>query len=199
MTLADILVPLIAALIGWFTNYIAVKMLFRPRTPVRILGMTLHGLVPKRQRELAEKIGETVSTSLVSHDDITEVLRSPEVQARITEEVEGEIDSFLQKFVGGNPMVAMFLQGESFTQVRALLVQQLQAKTPVMLEHVVETVEQKVDFKKIVQQKIESFDLGQLEDLIYRVSAQELKTIELLGGVLGFLVGLLQVAVMKLV
>lgn len=198
MTLSDIFIPLIAALIGWITNYIAIRMLFRPRRPVTVAGITLHGLIPKRQKELAENIGETVSKSLVNHDDVTAVLRTPEVQEKISREVEGEIDAFLEKFLSGNPMVAMFLQGEMLQQVKGVLVQQLEARTPHLLEQVIDTLEEKVDFKAIVQRKIEGFDLGELEDLIYRISSKELKTIEVLGAVLGFLVGLLQVALMHL-
>lgn len=196
MTLSDIIIPFIAALIGWITNYIAIRMLFRPRRPVAIGGITFHGLIPKRQKELAENIGETVSKSLISHDDVTAVLRTPEVQERMSREVEGEIDAFLEKFLAGNPMVAMFLQGEMLEQVKGVLMQQFEARTPHLLEQIIGTLEDKVDFKAIVQRKIEGFDLGELEALIYRISANELKTIEVLGGVLGFIVGLVQVAIM---
>lgn len=56
--------PFVAALIGWFTNFVAVKMLFRPRKAVRILGIRFQGLVPRRQKELAEKIAETVEKKI---------------------------------------------------------------------------------------------------------------------------------------
>jgi uncharacterized membrane protein YheB (UPF0754 family) len=64
---------------------------------------------------------------------------------------------------------------------------------------VVERVEHRLDVSEIVRAKIEAFDLSKLEAIIYEVSARELKTIEILGGVLGFLVGLGQVAIMMLV
>jgi uncharacterized membrane protein YheB (UPF0754 family) len=55
MTISQILIPLISAFIGWFTNWIAIKMLFHPKEPKRILGIRFHGIFPKRQGHFAEK------------------------------------------------------------------------------------------------------------------------------------------------
>ena len=63
------LLPLIAALIGWMTNYIAVKMLFHPKEPKKIVGITFHGVFPKRQNVLAEKLGQLVADELFSISD----------------------------------------------------------------------------------------------------------------------------------
>ncbi|MEZ4979183.1 MAG: DUF445 family protein, partial [Chitinophagales bacterium] len=56
-----LLLPIIAGLIGWLTNFLAVKMLFYPRNPKQILGITFHGVFPKRQAHVAEKVGELVA------------------------------------------------------------------------------------------------------------------------------------------
>ena len=57
-----IISPTVGAVIGYVTNSIAVMMIFRPHEPRGILGFQLHGLVPKRQPDLARKIGEVVGT-----------------------------------------------------------------------------------------------------------------------------------------
>ena len=44
--------PFIGALIGWFTNYIAIKMLFHPRDEVRIFFIPIQGVFPRRQKDL---------------------------------------------------------------------------------------------------------------------------------------------------
>lgn len=189
-------VPITAALIGWITNYIAVKMIFRPRKPISIFGWKVQGLVPKRQRALAISIGETIERDLLSHEDIEKVLQSNEIESGVRDLVAKQVDIFIQDFIEKNPMVKMFLQGPLLEQIRESLVGQMQAAVPEVLDGVMRKVEEKLDFKEIVQQKIEGFDLSKLESIIYRISSTELKTIELLGGVLGFFVGLMQVAIM---
>ena len=193
-----ILIPLIAAFIGWITNFIAIRMLFRPRRPMKLGFITLHGLVPKRQLEIARSVGDAVARDLINHDDITKVLKLPETKAKISAEIEQEIDGFIRGFADQNPMVAMFLQGDTLTRVRTALVQQLEARTPHLIEPIITTVEEKVDFGQIVESKVASLELDRLEDLINRVASKELRTIELLGGVLGFLVGVVQVMLVGL-
>lgn len=196
--LSLILIPLTAALIGWITNYIAIRMLFRPRRPIKLGLFTVYGLVPKRQREIARSVGEAVAQDLISHDDITRVLKTPDTKAKISGEIEQEIDGFLKGFAEQNPMVAMFLQGETLTKIKAVLTQQLEERTPRLIEHVITAVEERVDFREIVESKVATLELDRLEDLIHRVASRELRTIELLGGVLGFFVGIVQLLLVGL-
>ena len=197
-TLNLILIPVVAALIGWGTNTIAVKMLFRPRRQVSILGFKLQGLVPRRQMDLANKIAQTVERDLISHKDVQAVIQSPETQAEIEKLIQQQISTFISEKLAFLPLVSAFLQGETAQQINALLVKQFRDAIPDLLQGLVDKVEHKMDFQQIVRSKVEAFDLGRLEQIIYDISAKELKTIEYLGGVLGFLVGLAQVGLMLL-
>jgi uncharacterized membrane protein YheB (UPF0754 family) len=189
-------IPIVSALIGYITNYIAVKMLFRPRSPTRFLGLTLHGLVPKRQKEIAASLAKMIERDLISHKDIQAVLQSPETSAEASAFLHEQIDGFVVKLVAQNPMVGAFLQGPMLDQVKGILSAQMTERFPQFMGRVVERMESGLDIKATIQQKIEAFDLSKLESLIYEISARELKTIELLGGVLGFLVGVVQVGIM---
>ena len=65
-----ILIPVISGFIGWVTNWVAIKMLFHPRKPLRLPGMTIQGIFPKRQEQFAIKLGKLVSEQLLSFKDI---------------------------------------------------------------------------------------------------------------------------------
>jgi Uncharacterized protein conserved in bacteria len=73
-----LIIPVISAFIGWITNWIAIKMLFHPRKPVRVLGIPFQGIFPKRQRQFAEKLGKLVSNELLSYTDIEQKVTNPE-------------------------------------------------------------------------------------------------------------------------
>jgi uncharacterized membrane protein YheB (UPF0754 family) len=188
--------PIVSALIGYITNYIAVAMLFRPHKPVRLLGFCLQGLVPRRQKEIASSLGAMIERDLFSHADIRQALKSVETSEEASAFLNEQIDLFVQKLAAQNPMVGMFMQGPLLDQVKGLLRDQMAEKFPLLIERVVERAEDKLDVSEIVRSKIEGFDLTKLEAIIHEVSARELKTIEVLGGVLGFLVGLVQVSFM---
>ena len=187
-------IPLIAALIGWVTNYLAVKMIFRPRIPVRVFGITFQGLIPKRQMQIAASIGETVASDLLSHDDIKDVLGKLDLAEQVQHLIDRQLESFIAKF----PMAAMFLQGDSLAQVKSAIRAEVEVALPQFIEKIMQGVEKNLDFKQIVSARIEAFDLSKLEEIVYRISARELKAIEYLGGVLGFLVGIIQVLLMRL-
>jgi uncharacterized membrane protein YheB (UPF0754 family) len=192
-------IPLVSALIGYVTNYIAVVMLFRPHKPRRFIGLSLQGLVPRRQKEIAESLGAMIERDLFSHSDIQQALQSAETTEEAAAFLNEQIDQFIQKLSAQNPMIGMFVQGPLLDQVKGMLRDQMTDRFPQFIERVVDRVEHKLDVSEIVRKKVEAFDLTKLEAIIHEVSARELKTIEVLGGVLGFFVGLVQVGIMLVV
>ena len=105
--------PFIAALVGWFTNFIAVKMLFYPKEPVRLLGLyTLQGIFPKNQQEVADKIGKMVAEELLSSEDLKEKLNNPENILSIKVLVEAKIDYYLNVTFPKNYPITAALGGD---------------------------------------------------------------------------------------
>ena len=71
--------PLIGAVIGYITNYIAIKMLFRPLTPKMIFGRRLPftpGIIPRRKAQLADALGKAVFAKFFNWDDLEIVFLS---------------------------------------------------------------------------------------------------------------------------
>ena len=69
------LIPIISAFIGWITNYFAIKMLFYPKQPVNLLIFKLQGIFPKRQKEFASKIAQTIAQEILSVKDLIQHLK----------------------------------------------------------------------------------------------------------------------------
>ncbi|MBD3343954.1 MAG: DUF445 family protein [Chitinivibrionales bacterium] len=187
------LIPIISGLIGWLTNYIAVKMIFRPRKPVTILGIRFQGLIPKRKSELARKIGETVEKELISHRDIKKAMQTPAFHDAMVSILGGKIDELFQKLLGTSALTELFLSGDVVRQIKTRLMEELEPFLPSALDMLLKKVESHLDFKKIVQEKIEGFDMSRLENIVYAIASRELKAIEIFGGILGFMIGLVQV------
>lgn len=84
--------PVIGAIIGYFTNYIAVKMLFRPLHPVYLFGKQLPftpGIIPKGQKRLAHAIGNVVGNTLLTEEDLQSMLLSDTVQDQLRSGIDG--------------------------------------------------------------------------------------------------------------
>lgn len=86
--------PLIGAVIGYFTNYLAVKMLFHPKKPVIFFGHTLPftpGVIPKGKSRLARAVGQAVGKTLLTGEDIENYLLSDEMQQLVISTVNQAI------------------------------------------------------------------------------------------------------------
>ena len=66
----NLITIILSTFTGWVTTWIAIKMLFHPRRPFKLLGFTIQGIFPKNQRLIAEKLGQVVGKELLSFDEI---------------------------------------------------------------------------------------------------------------------------------
>lgn len=191
-----ITIPLIGAFIGWITNLIAVRMLFRPRREVRFGPFfSIQGVFPKRQRVLAEKIGAIVATELFSMRDIAASIKE---KASSDEVLDGLIEHLKQalrtKIPEAFPMAAMFLTSELIDSLAVRFKPDLCKIIEALSAKVGASLESSFNVAAIVQEKVTSFSSEKLEKLILDIMKRELLFVEYIGGVLGFLIGISQVA-----
>ncbi len=190
------LIPIISAFIGWFTNWIAIKMLFHPREPKKILGITFHGIFPKRQQQFAEKLGKLVSQELLSFRDIESKITSPENLEKIMPVVETHIDQFLRvKLAEAMPMISMFIGEKTINQLKEVFLAEMRSLFPVIMSNYMGKLQQDLDLEKIVVDKVSSFSSDKLESILNQIMAKEFKFVEIIGGVLGFIIGLVQILI----
>mgnify|MGYP003301542787 CR=1 FL=1 len=97
LEIARLLAPVaLGGIIGAFTNFLAIKMLFCPYNEKRIFGFALPftpGIIPKRQKELAKAIGRVVSENLVNADGISKMLLADETIDKLKMKIDGIIRS----------------------------------------------------------------------------------------------------------
>lgn len=196
MNLWLLLIPVISAFIGWFTNWIAIKMLFHPREPKKILGITFHGIFPKRQRQFAEKLGKLVSTELISFNEISEKITNPEHLKKVMPFLEGKIDDFLRrKLSDAFPIISMFIGESTISQLKTIFLKELEELFPDLIHKYVNSLESNLDLEKMVTEKVFGFSSDKMEQLLLQIMSKEFKFVEIIGGVLGFIIGLVQVLI----
>ena len=191
-----LIIPVISGFIGWITNWVAIKMLFHPRNPINIFGIQVQGIFPKRQQQFAEKLGRLVSQELLSFSDIEEKINKPENLQKILPQVETHIDHFLRVKLGESmPMISMFIGDKTIDKLKGIFMEELEILFPKMMKEYSATLKNQLDLEQIVTDKVKAFPSDKLEDILYQVMAKEFRFVELLGAVLGFLIGILQVAI----
>jgi uncharacterized membrane protein YheB (UPF0754 family) len=188
------LIPFISAFIGWFTNWIAIKMLFHPREPKRFFGITFQGIFPKRQAQFAQKLGVLVARELIHFDEIAERLKDPEQLKGIGPTIEDHIDSFLRvRLKEKLPFISAFIGEKTLLQLKEGMMEEINVLLPQVISQYTDSISKKMDIEKMVSEKVANFSSDKLEDILNAIMSKEFRFVEIIGGVLGFVIGLIQV------
>jgi uncharacterized membrane protein YheB (UPF0754 family) len=181
---------------GWITTWVAIKMLFHPRKPIKIFGITIQGIFPKNQRAIAEKLGQVVGKELLSFAEIEQKVTNPENLQKLRPDIEAHVDNFLRnKLKDVFPMLSMFIGDKTITQLKDAFLVELEALFPVLMKNYMNKLQHDLDLEKIVTEKVAGFSSGKLEDILNQITKKEFQFLEIIGGIFGFVIGLVQVLV----
>jgi len=187
--------PFIAAFTGWFTTWIAFFMLFHPRKPIRLFGMTIQGIFPKRQQTFANKLGSVVANELLHFDEIAMHIKNPGELDAVLPDIEKHIDIFLQERLKEKlPVISMFVGQGTMDKIKEGLMEEIKVMLPQVIEKFADNLSSRIDIQKMVTEKVAGFSSDKLEEILQAVMKKEFRFVELVGGVLGFLIGVVQLA-----
>jgi uncharacterized membrane protein YheB (UPF0754 family) len=192
MQIRLILIPFVGAFIGWITNFLAIKMLFYPRQPVKVLFVTFWGIFPKNKERIAEKLGNVVQRDLINFADIKDRILNEETLARFKEEIAERVDNALRerlKKIGLPPGV---VPEPIIMAVHKTIVREIESNLPSLIDKSISNIEERLDIQEIVKSKVRNFSDEKLEKMLMDITAKEFKFIEVVGAVLGFMIGLMQ-------
>lgn len=185
--------PFISAFIGWVTTWVAIKMLFHPREPKRFLGITIQGVFPKRQKQVAEKLGAVVANELIHFDEIAAMLKDPEQLKNLTPTIEKHLDNFLHvKLKEKLPVISMFVGEGMLQKIKDGMLEEINLLLPEIINQYTDSLSKRVDIQKIVTEKVANYSSDKLEEILQAVMKKEFWFLELVALILGFLIGLVQ-------
>lgn len=189
----------VGAIIGWLTNVLAIKMLFRPikAFKVPLLNITIQGLIPKRRQDISKSIGEVVEKELISINEIFDKL--------ITEENKKEViciikEKLLKVIDYKIPSIIPFaIKSKIIDYFDEQINKDAMSILDSSIDGILSKTVHKVKIGEMVEEKINELELINMEKLILDITSRELKYIELLGGLLGGIIGLFQSIIIRII
>ena len=100
--------PLVGAFIGYMTNYVAIRMLFRPLRPWKFLGIRVPmtpGVIPSKRHDLAQNIGKMVGTQLLTSNDVQKALNEDNFKHELKTLVDSKVKGILTQDLGALPSI----------------------------------------------------------------------------------------------
>lgn len=181
---------------GWVTTWVAIKMLFHPRKPIRILGLTVQGIFPKNQQLIAQKLGQVVGKELLSFDEIEQKVTNPENLQKLRPDIESHIDHFLRnKLKEVFPMLSMLIGDKTILQFKEAFLKELEELFPILMKNYMGKLQEDLDLEKIVTEKVANFSSEKLENILAQITKKEFQFLEVIGAVFGCLIGIAQVLI----
>ena len=187
-----LIASLVGGFIGWFTNYLAIKLIFRPLNPIEIplLGLKIQGLIPKRRRDIAKSVAAVVDKELLSINEILDQLINDTNKKAIMKSIKIKILDGVEKRIPR--LIPNTIKDGILRYVGEIIDKESRDFLDYMIQDLVQKTIDNVSIENLVEDKLNQLDLSDLEAIILSISHRELRYIEVLGGVLGVLIGLIQ-------
>ena len=156
-------------------------------------------MLPRRRHDLAVNVAEMVEAELFSVGEIQGVVRDIAEGERVRSFLRERIDSLVAAQLERlNPMVRGFVVRGLVDSLKTKLEEELVAMLGGLADELHHGIEEHVDVRDMVRRRIEDLDMAKVEAIVFRIARRELRLIELLGGVLGFVVGAAEAALLML-
>nr|WP_317333732.1 DUF445 family protein [uncultured Romboutsia sp.] len=186
-----LILAVIGGLIGYITNVIAIKLIFRPINPIKIpiLNIDIIGMIPKRKAEIATNIGKVVEDQFISVDEITDNIITDQDKQNIIDYIKVRVKLILSEKM---TLIPSTIRNLVQNYVSEIIEDEIREGIDELSEEIINKANSRINIKEIVENKINELDLYELETIILQIVKHELRNIEILGLILGFFIGIVQ-------
>lgn len=174
---------------GYFTNWMAVKLLLKPVRPVNILGFKLQGLLPRRQAELADRISEAIAREFLTEKDITAFLSGIDPSAAMKRIFLEKWEANIDELLAGHPFIRMFLSENKLHEIRDKIADILTRESGDLIPVLLHELEGRIDLRETLRKNILAFEVERLTDIIEEIGYKEFSEIAWVGAVIGLVIG----------
>jgi uncharacterized membrane protein YheB (UPF0754 family) len=191
--------PIFGGLTGWFSDWLALKMIFEPREPKRYFGVfRWQGLFLQRRKEVAADYGELIAKEIITpHNVMAAVLRGP-LADRLFALVERQVTTALDRQTRlARPLMALTVGSRRYQEMKHSVAEKVMRRMPDTLTYIEDYAEEAMDIRNTLVQKMQELTPEEFEELIRPAFQQDEWILITVGAVLGFAVGELQVLLVE--
>ncbi|HEX4872622.1 MAG TPA: DUF445 domain-containing protein [Nevskiaceae bacterium] len=190
--------PLFGGFTGWFTDWLALKMIFNPKQPKKYFGLfEWQGLFLKRRREVSAEYGRLIAAEIVTPRNIIDaVLRGP-LSDRLFNMVQKQVQQIVDSQAGiAKPFLVFAVGSARYQEMKKLVAQEIMKRLPETMKHVEKYAADAMDLERTLATKMQELTAEEFEALLHPAFEQDEWILIAVGAALGFIVGEIQVQVM---
>lgn len=191
------MLPAFGGFVGFFSDWIALQMMFRPQQPVKILGFTFQGLFLKRQKEVAADYADLISKQLLTPANMMEELFRGAFADRMMELIHKSVKRTIDEQTGVvRPLVVFAVGSQKYIEMKAVIADRIMAQMPETMRHVEKYAGDAMDVRNTLVTRMQDLTPEQFEGMLRPAFKEDEWALITVGAVLGFIVGELQIQFM---
>ncbi|MPY97555.1 MAG: DUF445 domain-containing protein [Actinophytocola sp.] len=198
VTHEPLVMPIFGFLIGWITDWLALKMIFLPREPQKFLGVfTWQGVFQKRRNEVASDYGDMIAAEIITVPNIVEAVLTGPKSDRLFQLIQREVQRTIDSQAGIiKPFVVAAVGTKRFQQLKATVTEKAMERLPTTVHHAEEYAVGALDVRNTVVERMRRLNRMEFEQLLRPAFRQDEWKLIAVGAVIGGLVGEMQVLLM---
>jgi uncharacterized membrane protein YheB (UPF0754 family) len=191
----ELVMPLFGLFVGWTTDWLALKMVFRPTQERVLLGpLRWHGRFHRRRHEVTEVYGDMLTREILTPRLLLDAMLNGPAADRLFAMVERAAGEAIDAEVGvGRPVVTLTLGTARYEQLKQKIARRAIERIPETAAHLEAYAESRLDVRNTVVDKMHQLTTDEYEGILRPVFKEDEKILIAVGALLGFLVGELQV------
>ncbi|HEX3785988.1 MAG TPA: DUF445 family protein [Pseudonocardiaceae bacterium] len=194
-----LIMPFFGVITGWFTDWLALRMIFRPQQPTRYLGIfTWQGMFLRRRDEVSESYATLIAEEVITpHKVIEAVLRGPladRLFAMMQREVEQVID---RQARFAQPFVRLAIGSTRYMEMKHAIADKVLDRMPETLDYIADYAKDAMDIRNLLIDKMRDLTTEEFENLLRPAFQQDEWILITCGAVLGGVVGELQSLILE--
>lgn len=189
------LLPVFGLAVGWFTNWLALQMVFFPRKPQNYIFFTFQGLFHKRQQEVAKEYATLVTQKFLTTERIFEVVLKEKNSQILSQIIKDEIqDTFLEY----TPQIAWLVPVSHQKIMAEFTYFYIWEELPYFATKIATYTEEKLAIYDTLYQKMKSLPSDEYENFLRPPFQEDEWILIAVGAILGMVAGILQYVVIFL-
>jgi len=192
--------PIFGLFTGWFTDWIALKMVFNPKHATRYcFGLfEWQGLFLKRRMEVSAEYGRLIAAEIVTPRNILDAVLKGPLSDRLFNMVQKQVQKMVDEQAGiAKPFVVFAVGSNKYQDMKKVVAQELMKRLPETMKHVEDYAGKAMDLENLLSSKMKDLTVEEYEALLRPAFQQDEWILIAVGAALGFLVGEMQVLVME--
>lgn len=187
------ILPAFGLFIGFASDWLALQMLFHPKQPVKILGLTYQGLFLRRQQEVSRDYARLVADQIITPANIWQAILEGPGSDRLFSLVQKHVEQMVDEQAGiARPLVAFAIGSRRYQDMKKSVTAKLVETLPQTLRHVDNYAEGAMDIRNTLMERMQKLSPEEFEGMLRPAFKEDEWSLIIVGAVLGFIVGELQ-------